>query len=97
MNKTVQIHDIAVYGGYLDDDNKLMQSTSGGIATALAEKMIDAGGYVVGVAYSEDFHKAEYIVTNDKEELKRLKGSKYIETDKKDVYKKVKALIERGG
>ena len=43
-------HDIAVYGGYLRDDEKLMESTSGGIATALSEYMIEQGGYVAGVA-----------------------------------------------
>lgn len=94
MNK--RSHDVAVYGGYISDDNKLMQSTSGGIATALAEQMIDAGGYVAGVAYSEDFHKAEYIITNSKHELDKLKGSKYIESDKNNIYIKVKALLEQG-
>lgn len=93
---TKQSHDIAVYGGYIDNDNKLMQSASGGIATALAEQMIDTGGYVAGVAYSEDFRKAEYIVTNDKHDLEKLKSSKYVETDKKDIYKKVKALLDQG-
>ncbi len=96
MDTTKLSHDAAVYGGYIDNDNKLMQSTSGGIATALAEQMIEAGGYVAGVAYSEDFHKAEYIITNSKHDLEKLKGSKYIETDKKDVYNRVKALLEQG-
>ncbi len=96
MDAARQSHDIAVYGGYLDNDSKLMQSASGGIATALAEQIIDAGGYVAGVAYSKDFHKAEYIITNDKHDLEKLKGSKYIETDKKDIYKKVKKLLDQG-
>lgn len=30
-------HDVTIYGGYLDDDAKIMQSVSGGIATVLAE------------------------------------------------------------
>lgn len=95
MDMTKQSHDVAVYGGYVNDEEKLIQSTSGGIATALAEEMIEAGGYVAGVAYSEDFHKAEYIVTNDKYGLEKLKGSKYIEVDKKDVYKRVKLLLDQ--
>lgn len=96
MDMTKQSHDVAVYGGYIDNDNKLMQSASGGIATALAEQMIEAGGYVAGVSYSEDFHKAEYIIVKDKHGLEKLKGSKYIETDKKDVYVRVKSLLARG-
>ncbi len=96
MSSTIQSHDIAIYGGYLDDDDSLMQSASGGIATALAKKMIEEGGYVAGVAYSEDYHRAEYIVTNSKYDLDKLRGSKYIEADKKDIYKQVKKLLENG-
>ncbi len=96
MDMTRISHDVAVYGGYIDDDNELMQSASGGIATALAEQMIDAGGYVAGVAYSEDFYKAEYIIINDKNDLEKLKGSKYVETEKKDIYKKVQSLLMQG-
>lgn len=89
-------HDVAVYGGYLDDESKLMQSASGGIATALAEHMLEQGGFAAGVAYSEDFYKAEYIIIHDKSEVGRLKGSKYIECDKKHIYSDVKRLIESG-
>ncbi len=96
MNITVNHHDIAVYGGYVDCDSKLMQSASGGIATALAEQTIDCGGYVVGVAYSKDFYKAEYTIVHNKQDLQKLKESKYIEADKKDIYNQVKSLLEQG-
>ncbi len=89
-------HDIAVYGGYIDDNVKLMQSASGGIATALGEYMISLGGYVVGVAYSSDFYKAEYILTNNMSDLDRLKGSKYIECEKNNIFSDVKKLIDNG-
>lgn len=89
-------HDVAIYGGYLDDESKLMQSASGGIATALTEYMLDQGGFVAGVAYSKDFYHAEYILIHDKSDVGRLKGSKYIECDKKNIYSDVKRLIESG-
>ncbi len=88
--------DIAVYGGYIDDEEKLMRSVSGGIATALAERMVEEGGYVAGVAYSDDFYRAEYIITKERGDLERLKGSKYIEVDKKDIYSRVKRLLDGG-
>lgn len=96
MNIEIQNKPIAIYGGFMDDNDKLIKSASGGIATALAEQMINSGGYVAGVAYSEDFYKAEYIITNSLKDLEKLKGSKYIETDKKDIYKKIKSLLEKG-
>lgn len=89
-------HDVAVYGGYLENNDELLKSASGGIATALAEYMIEQGGYVAGVAYSEDFYNAEYILFHDKSNIARLRGSKYIECDKKRIYADVKALVNAG-
>lgn len=89
-------HDVAVYGGYLNNDEELMKSASGGLATALAEHMLEQGGYVAGVAYSKDFYTAEYIIIHNKSEIYKLKGSKYIECDKKSIYSDVKKLLEAG-
>lgn len=87
-------HDVAVYAGYIDNSIKLMQSTSGGIATALSEFMIHQGGYVAGVAYSEDLYKAEYILTNNLVDLELLKGSKYIDCDKNNIFLEIKNIID---
>ncbi len=89
-------HDVAVYGGYLLDEEKLKQSASGGIATALSEHMIEQGGYVAGVVYSNDFYRAEYVLVNDKSSLDKLKGSKYIDSDKKNIFADVKNLLDSG-
>lgn len=96
MDRAYNEHDTAVYGGYITNDEKLIKSTSGGIATALAEHIICNGGYVAGVTYSDDFYKAEYIVTNCEHDLEKLKGSKYIEADKNDVYNKIMLLLKEG-
>ncbi len=89
-------HDVAVYGGYIDDNSLVLQSASGGLGTALAEYMIEQHGYVSGVAYSEDLYSAEYIIVNEKAEIKRLKGSKYIECNKKNILLDVKKLLDAG-
>ena len=89
-------HDIAVYGGFLSDETKIIQSASGGIATALSEFMLAQNGYVAGVAYSNDFYKAEYILIHDIAELWKLKGSKYIDCDKNNIYSDVKNLLDSG-
>ena len=89
-------HDIAAYGGYLVDHQELLQCTSGGIATALARQMIQEGGYVAGVSYSEDFSEARYEVIHELDRLDRLKGSKYIAVTKGNIYGDVKELLDRG-
>ena len=89
-------HDYAIYAGYLTDKTKLVKSTSGGIASALTEHMIDQGGYVAGVVYSKDFYNAEYLLTQDKSDIDRLKGSKYIDSNKKGIFIQVKKLLDSG-
>ena len=89
-------HDVAVYAGYLCDDAKILQSTSGGIATALSEFMLQQGGYVAAVAYSDDLTKAEYVVIDNMSDIRKLKGSKYIDCDKNHIYDDVKKLVDAG-
>lgn len=88
--------DVAVYAGFLSEKAKILQSTSGGIATALAEYMLSQGGYVAGVAYTEDLYGAEYIIVDDAAQLPRLKGSKYIDCEKNSVFSDVKKLLDKG-
>ena len=89
-------HCLAAYAAYLVDDAELLSCASGGIGTALSEKFIRDGGYVAGVRYSDDFHSIKYQITNDVNDLKKFKGSKYAEVDKGTVYKDVKELLNRG-
>lgn len=89
-------NDIAAYAGYLTDNAELLKTTSGGIATALSKRVIQAGGYVAGVSYSPDFHKAQYEIAGDESELLKFMGSKYVEADKRSIYKDVKALLDTG-
>lgn len=89
-------HDISAYAGYLKDDKELLECTSGGIATALAKNMIEKGGVVAGVAYSQDFYRAEYVIIDDIKDVDKLKGSKYIEVDKGNIYKNVKEKLDMG-
>lgn len=89
-------HDIACYGGFVTDEQDLMSSTSGGIATALARTAIAMGGVVAGVTYSDDFYHAQYYIARREEELSRFKGSKYVEVQHGSIYSDVKALLEQG-
>lgn len=89
-------HDIAAYAAYLRDDSELLECASGGAATALARATIRNGGYVAGVAYTDDFSGARYVIVHTEEGLAALKGSKYIDAEKGTVYKDVQALLEQG-
>lgn len=89
-------HDIAVFAGYITDSRELLECSSGGLATAMARKMIQSGGYVAGVRYTEDFYSAKYVIIHDEKELSLLKGSKYIDAEKGTLYQDIKKLVENG-
>lgn len=55
------------------------ESSSGGIFSMLAEKVLEMGGCVYGAAYTSDWQVAHIRITN-KAELYRLRGSKYVQS-----------------
>lgn len=70
-------------------------STSGGLFSALAEKMYRDKGYVGGAVFDDKFNIVHYI-SNDKEDLKKLRSSKYAQSDLTGFYIQVRDLLRRG-
>ena len=70
-------------------------SSSGGVFTALAEEIISKSGVVYGAAFDEDF-KVRHIGVEDKEGLKKLRGSKYIQSNMNNSYIKIKKNLLLG-
>lgn len=71
-----------VFAGALKNEDELIQCASGGAATAISNEVLRRKGVVFGVAYTKDFRSAEYISVESKTDLDRIKGSKYVETEK---------------
>ena len=84
-----------VYAAWIKDDNIRLQSTSGGIYFALAQKFIQNGGYIVGSVYNKDFKEAHHVVGNTLEDLKKIMGSKYFQSNAEGIYKQVKDLLDK--
>lgn len=70
-------------------------STSGGLFSALAEKIYKEGGYVGGAVYNEDWSVSHFISSN-KDDLSRLRSSKYLQSDASGFYKAVRGLVIKG-
>lgn len=83
---------VTTFSGYLNDAEKLRQSSSGGFATALSEYVLQNRGIVYGVKYNDDFSKAEYIRIDEIGQLNQVKGSKYIMSE---IEPKVYKIIEK--
>ena len=73
----------------------VMQSASGGIFAALASKILDNGGIVFGALMEViDGRLAPmHISVEDKESLKKLMGSKYVQSSTSGVFGKVKTAL----
>ena len=75
-------------------DEIRMKSSSGGMFTILADYIFERGGFVCGVAFNKNENwKVEHIIIEKKEDLDKLRGSKYVQSDKKDIFKKIKELL----
>lgn len=70
-------------------------SSSGGVFSLIARKVIADGGTVFGAAFTNDF-LVRHIAASTDEELAKLRGSKYLQSDTSEAYKEVKKLLDNG-
>ena len=77
------------------DKDVVAVSSSGGIFTEIAKYVFELGGVVSGCALS-DKKVAEHIIITEYNDLERLRRSKYIQSTKYDVFKKLKSFLDTG-
>lgn len=96
-NHELFYNDISeVYGmKYVLNDKVLKLSASGGAFVALAEYVLNSQGVVFGAAYDKNID-VSHIYIEKKEELYRLQGSKYIQSDTQKTYSQTKNFLESG-
>lgn len=87
---------LAVYAAIAKDDVVRAASSSGGVFTLLARRTIAAGGIVYGAAIRESDLMVAHCSAETEDELARLRGSKYVQSDVGDVYRQVKAQLATG-
>lgn len=72
-----------------------MKSSSGGMFTIAANYVLENGGYICGASYTDDF-KVKHILIDDKSQLDKLRGSKYMQSEMGDIYIDVKHILDSG-
>lgn len=97
LNKvnTKMENPIGVIAAYTKNTNERIESSSGGIFYELANIVLSKNGAIVGAGYDDKFNVVHKIIYN-KEDLKELQGSKYVQSDTKDTYKETKEILEKG-
>lgn len=74
----------------------VFDSTSGGIFSALADIMYRNKGYVGGAVFNDDFKSVKQYISNDKNDLLRLRSSKYLQSSFEGFYRQVRTLVKAG-
>lgn len=73
----------------------LLEGSSGGVFPALAELVVSQGGYVAGAVFAEDF-TVRHVVSNSRDDIRRMYGSKYVQSDLMGIYREIRELLEAG-
>lgn len=71
-------------------------SSSGGVFSLLADWVLAQDGVVCGAAFTPDYYAVEHIIISEPEQLPLLRGSKYVQSDTKNIYQQVKEHLARG-
>ena len=94
LKTTIQSKEVLkAYAAYMKNEEIRKQSSSGGIFTLLAEYIIKQNGVVFGAQFDESYKVIHSDVDNI-HDLGKFRGSKYVQSDILESYKKVKKLLD---
>ena len=86
---------IEAYGAKHKNETERFTSRSGGVFIAISDYIIELGGVVYGVELKENF-EVEHSRAINKEQRDKFKGSKYIQSDMKDIILDIKNDLQNG-
>ena len=86
-------YKMEVYAAKNKNIEEQKSSSSGGVFSVLANYVLENNGIVFGCAFNDNLI-AEHIGIEDKNELYKLRGSKYVQSNTKNTFKDVKENLE---
>lgn len=95
--KMIRSFESKYYAAYLKDSEKIKKSTSGGIFQGIVEKFISFNDNyaIVGCIFDENF-VAKHVCIENRENIYKLYGSKYVQSDTRKIYSIVKRKLSEG-
>lgn len=79
-------HFPLAYAVYNKNEDEIIKSSSGGMFSVIANYVIENNGLVIGAAFDEQ-NIVKHIYIEDKKNLDKLRGSKYVQSDINGMYK----------
>lgn len=93
-NNTIKfLKPIKWFQGWANDEKTRAGGSSGGVASALILAFVEKGGYVCSCVFNNG--SFVFKITNDKNQLPKFKGSKYVKSNPENAYKTVKQLLKK--
>lgn len=77
------------------NERDLKESSSGGIFSVIANYVLENGGVVFGASYDDDLN-IKHIKVEDRDKLKLLRGSKYVQSSIGNTYKEAENEMKLG-
>lgn len=98
QNKELSNSSIASYAAVSSDKEMLKKSSSGGMFSAIAKAVILDGGTVYGCTIDYERNKLipRHIRITKIEDIKKIQGTKYVQSQIGDVYQQVKKDLQNG-
>lgn len=87
--------DPDVYAAWNRDEHIRVESTSGGVFSALADAVLRRGGYVAGAVYDNDF-VIRHTLIHSVYDIKHQRQSKYAQSELGTIFREIKALLQSG-
>lgn len=84
---------IKIYACKNIDENVRGTSSSGGVFQEIAKNIFKDNGIVYGAGFSKE-NKVEHVQAKNLEELENIKKSKYVQSDMKNTYIKIKENLD---
>ncbi len=82
--------------GYVNPNKEILSaSSSGGIFSAVFEKIISGGGYVCGAVFDKEL-SVHHVVTNITEIAEKMRGSKYVQSRVENCYAEILKILTEG-
>lgn len=90
------IEPMKCYAAYNDNDEVQKKCASGGIATTFANIIVAEGGVVYGAAIAKEGERlfVKHICADNMDEVRRLSGSKYVQSQMNFVYSDIKEQLK---
>ncbi len=79
--------------GYAKDDKVIEKASSGGVFPLIADYVLSNKGIVIGAKLNNK-NRLKHIAITNKDELDKLKGSKYLQSDLENIFTFIKEKIK---